>query len=240
MDFNQPSGSGFLPAKQMYGHLVLFTVVHSEEQRPDNLRMGQLQRVLTVDYVDLDEPGQPLHAYALVGNVGITNKLQVGQTNVLGRINQMDTGKGQPAWILDGYNEQGDDVARATQWVTAYTAGQIQQAPAHQPQQQAAPQGQQVPQGYAQGAQPQYAPQGPPQAPPVQQQPPQQYPQQGYPAQGPPPQQYGSPQGYPPPQGQQGPPPQQQNQQQAPADYAAVQQLLAQGGIPTTPVNPQY
>lgn len=141
--FNQPSGgSGFLPAREMNGHLVLFTKVHREEQRTDNLRPGQLQRVVIVDYVDLDEPGQPLHAQAMVGNVGITNKLEVGATNVLGRISSMDTGKGQPAWILQGYDESGQDVARATQWVNAYTASsmqQPQQAPAPVPQAQPAP-----------------------------------------------------------------------------------------------------
>lgn len=202
--FNQPSGgSGFLPAKEMYGHLVLFTKVHREEQRPDNLRQGQLQRVVIVDYVDLDEPGQPLHSQAMVGNVGITNKLEVGATNVLGRISSMDTGKGQPAWILIGYDENGNDVARATQWVNAYTAASMQQPPQQQaPVPQAAPQPQYQPAPVPQ-AQPQYQPQQQyaPQAAPVQQQVPQAQPVAPTPAEG----------------GQ--------------VDFAAVQALLAQQGL---------
>lgn len=232
--FNQPSGSGFLNPKERLGHLVLFTNVYSSEQRPDNLRQGQLQTVYTVDYVDLDEPGAPLHERALVGSVGITNKLTTGATNVLGRITQMDTGQPQPASVLIGYGKrqtaalgkdlvddaalEAQDVGRATQWVTAYTSGQIATASAQAQQQAPAPQ---VPQQAY-----------PAQAAPV-------VPQPGY-------GQQVAPQGYPVPgqvpQGQpvypqQAPAPQvPQTVQAAGPDFAAVQALLAQQGIGTQPV----
>lgn len=243
--FNQPSGGGFFSAKNAFGHLILIVEVLAEEQRPDNLRQGALQRVVTVNYADLDEPGQALHTRTLIGNAGITNRLVVGQTNVLGRIAQVASDKGQPAWVLDGYGKTRDpagnivdnpqleqqDVARATQWVTAFTAGQIQQAappeqaqPQVPAQQYGAPQGQQYP---AQQQQPAYGAPAAPQGYPGQQQPQQVQPQY-------------APQGIGAGPAVGGPAvPYATQQQVAPTvhegapDIAAVQHLLGQGGIGT-------
>lgn len=129
--FNKPQGGGFFSAKDANGHLIVFISVLREEMKPDNLKPGQLQRVLTCDIADLDDGhGGLVQRNIMVGNVGITNRLQVGQSNVLGRIGQLDTGNVNPAWVLNDYVEA--DLPRATAWYQAYAAGQIAQ-PAPQP-----------------------------------------------------------------------------------------------------------
>lgn len=96
-------------------HLVLFTAIHKSERRFDEMRKGEIDE-FTVDLVDLDGDGE-LRENVKVGHVGITNKLTVGAKNVLGRIGSVDTGKGNPAWILNSFTDA--DVPKAQAWVEA-------------------------------------------------------------------------------------------------------------------------
>lgn len=130
--FNQPSsgGSYFKPAEHL-NHLLLFTAVKSVSRRYDELRKGEIDEYL-VDVVDLDGD-QTLRTDVKVSHVGITNKLTVGATNVLGRVSTVDTGKGNPAWVLVGFNDA--DVPKAQAWVEAQAKQQFAQpaAPAAAP-----------------------------------------------------------------------------------------------------------
>jgi hypothetical protein len=114
--FEQPkSGGGFFKPADHQGHLVLFTAVKTSTRRYDELRKGDIDE-FTVDFVDLDGD-QALHTDVKVGHIGITNKLSVGSTNVLARVGTVDTGKGNPAWVLNNFQDA--DVARAQAWVEA-------------------------------------------------------------------------------------------------------------------------
>jgi len=114
--FEQPkSGGGFFKPADHNGHLVLFTAVKSVSRRYDELRKGDIDE-FTVDFVDLDGDNQ-LQTDVKVGHVGITNKLSVGSRNVLARVGTVDTGKGNPAWVLNNFQDA--DVARAKAWVDA-------------------------------------------------------------------------------------------------------------------------
>lgn len=124
MNFNQPtSGGGFLKPAEHQNHLLLFTNVKRSDRRYDELRKGEIDE-FTVDVVDLDGD-QLLRENVKVGHVGITNKLTVGATNVLGRISTVDTGKGNPAWVLVGFNDA--DVPKAQAWVEAQKANSFAQ-----------------------------------------------------------------------------------------------------------------
>jgi hypothetical protein len=115
--FTQPAngGGGFFKPAEHNGHLVLFTAIKSSSKRFDTLRNGEIDE-FTVDFVDLDGSGE-LNTDVKVGHVGITNKLKVGTTNVLARVGTVDTGKGNPAWVLNNFENA--DVARAQAWVEA-------------------------------------------------------------------------------------------------------------------------
>lgn len=122
--FNQPtSGGGFFKPAEHKEHLLLFTNIKKSERRYDELRKGDIDE-FTVDVVDLDGD-QVLRENVKVGHVGITNKLTVGAKNVLGRLGTVDTGKGNPAWILSNFSEA--DVPKAQAWVEAQKANQFAQ-----------------------------------------------------------------------------------------------------------------
>jgi hypothetical protein len=114
--FEQPkSGGGFFKPADHQGHLVLFTAVKTSARRYDELRKGEIDEFI-VDFVDLDGD-QQIQTDVKVGHVGITNKLSVGSKNVLARVGTVDTGKGNPAWVLNNFQDA--DVARAQTWVEA-------------------------------------------------------------------------------------------------------------------------
>ncbi len=213
--FNQPAqGGGYFEPKNAVGHLVLITRVHEVYHNPSNVYAGKPQPrdEAKVDIVDLDGD-QQLRERVIVTHPGLVNRLVAGSTNVLGRIGTVPTEKGNPAFVLDRFDEQ-QDVPRAQAWVQAYQSGQFQQAP---PAPQAPPQGAYQAPPAQSAPQPGYAPQGGQSAP------------------------YGAPQGQPQyaPPAQQGyaPPPQAQQQPgvQIPegVDPAQLQALMQQlGGQP--------
>jgi hypothetical protein len=124
--FNQPSeSSGFFKPAEALGHLILMTQVHSIIQREDTYG-GKVRMIdeATVDLVDLDGD-QEVKSRVKVTHAGIVNRLVVGRTNVLGRIGQVPTDKGNPAYVLNGFNDE--DVPRATAWVNAHVAGSMTQ-----------------------------------------------------------------------------------------------------------------
>lgn len=124
MQFNQPaSGGGFFKPADHANHLILFTEIKRSDKRYDELRKGEIDE-FTVDVVDLDGDGV-LRENVKVGHVGITNKLTVGAKNVLGRVGTVDTGKGNPAWVLVGFQEA--DVPKAQAWVEAQKSKQFAQ-----------------------------------------------------------------------------------------------------------------
>lgn len=186
--FNQPATSGgYFEAKNAINHLILITRVHSVYHNADNVYAGKPQPrdEAKVDLVDLDSDGQ-LRERVIVTHPGLVNRLVTGATNVLGRIGQVPSEKGNPAYVLNNYEPH--DVPRAHQWVAAYQAGQFQspaeqpgngpqtaapaQAPATAPAQVPAPA--QAPPGYAPQQQsypgPTSVPPGPPAQAPWQQQ----------------------------------------------------------------------
>lgn len=128
--FQQPSsgGSYFKPAEHL-NHLLLFTAVKSVSRRYDELRKGEIDEYI-VDVVDLDGD-QLIREDVKVSHVGITNKLTVGAANVLGRITTVDTGKGNPAWVLVGFADT--DVPKAQAWVEARAKNQFAQPAAATP-----------------------------------------------------------------------------------------------------------
>lgn len=133
MQFNQPkSGGGFFKPADRDGHLVLITIVHEIAKRFDNLRNEEIDQAI-VDLVDLDEAGQELAERINVTHAGIVSRLSTGATMILGRIGKVQTKSGFDAWALLPFNEGADD-QRASAWVTAHAAGQMNQpAPAATP-----------------------------------------------------------------------------------------------------------
>lgn len=128
--FNQPMsmGSYFKPSDHN-GHLILITRVKSSSRRFDEMRKAEIDE-FSVDLVDLDGD-QVLHEDVKISHIGITNRLRVGSTNILGRIGSVNTGKGHPAWVLNSFTDA--DVPKAQLWVTQKQFAQPQQ-PAAAPQ----------------------------------------------------------------------------------------------------------
>jgi hypothetical protein len=124
--FNQPAsmGSYFKPADHN-GHLVLITKVKGSQKRFDEMRKAEIDEYV-VDIVDLDGDAI-LHEDVKISHIGITNRLRVGSGNILGRIGQINTGKGHPAWVLNSYSD--GDVPKAQAWVAQKQFAQPQQPP---------------------------------------------------------------------------------------------------------------
>lgn len=122
--FNQPMsmGSYFKPSDHN-GHLILITRVKSSSRRFDEMRKSEIDE-FSVDLVDLDGD-QVLHEDVKISHIGITNRLRVGSTNILGRIGSVNTGKGHPAWVLNSFTDA--DVPKAQLWVTQKQFAQPQQ-----------------------------------------------------------------------------------------------------------------
>jgi hypothetical protein len=134
MEFTKPlAGGGYFKAKDRLGHLILITAVHDSRPRYDELKKSEVIE-MRCDIVDLDEPGQELQEGLWVSYAGITNRIKVGLTNILGRIGTLDTGKGNPAFVLEDFADA--DVPRAQAWVEAHAKSAFAQpaaAPAPAP-----------------------------------------------------------------------------------------------------------
>lgn len=124
--FNQPAtSSGFLKAADHNGHLILITTVHRFEERYDEMK-GAETTIAIVDLVDLDFDMQ-LRENIIITPLGIVNRLRPGATNVLGRIGQVPTKKGHPAWVLNDATNDATAIAAATAWVEKQKAGAFTQ-----------------------------------------------------------------------------------------------------------------
>ena len=131
--FKQPqAGGGFFGSAEALGHLILITKVHKIETVVDTYGgVVRNQEQATVDLVDLDaidpQTGQPAHRTNVkIGHIGIVNRLTAGAELVLGRIGQVPTDKGSPAFVLNPFDEA-NDAPRASAWVNAWRAGQVAQ-----------------------------------------------------------------------------------------------------------------
>ena len=214
--FAQPSAGGEKFEPKDFGGVLL--LIYPKSYNPSENTTFGVTTSADVDIVAVDrmdpQTNQPVikRNARLFGNLANSVRDSIGSV-VLGRIGQVPTNKGNPAWVLNSYTDQ--DAAAAAPvdaaWKAGQFAAQVQQPAAPAPQQyqqqppaqqwQAGPPAQQAPaQGQAWGQQPQAAPQGPPQGQPDLWAGQQQYAAQP-PAQAPAQQQWGAP----PPQGQQPP-----------------------------------
>lgn len=242
MGFSQPSTGGdkFEP-RDYNGRLLIVYPKSFSAETPSIHGVGPSADcdIIVVDQID-QTTGMPLFFTnaRLFGNLAKSVSRDLGG-QVLGRLGQVPTQRGNPAWVLQNFTDQ--DVALATPADNAYKANQFKAteappapAPAPPPQQQW--QGAPAPAQYgapaaapAPQAAPQYAP------PPQQQQAPVQQYQQPAPAAPPAPAQYAPPSA-PAPAAQQW-------QQPAPAAPAPVDpallQRLAAFGINPPPGTPQ-
>ena len=161
LPFSQPSNDGhggFIdanPAKQgtegnVCGHLILVTEVVSEGRTPANDKYRPNEKTVTINFVDLDSPGQEHRENVVVKYPGLVNRLRVGAKMVLGRVDVQQSANG-PFAVLGPYVDT--DVPRAMTWKDAFERGAFAQ-----PQAPAAP-APQAPQPMPQAA-PTYPPQG--------------------------------------------------------------------------------
>lgn len=195
MSFSQPSAGGDqFDAKNHNGQLLIVFPKSFSAETPTahGISPSADCDIVVVDSIDQATGMPQIYTNArLFGNLAKSVSRDLGG-QVLGRLGQVPTQRGNPAWVLQNYTDQ--DVALATPALNAYQQGQFKQpeAPAQAaatapgatqyaaapatpaaPQQQQWQAQQQFPQGPAQ-ASPQQAPQPPfggqaPAAPPAQQ-----------------------------------------------------------------------
>jgi hypothetical protein len=210
--FSQPSAGGDqFDAKDYNGRLLIVYPKSFAAETPTahGISPSADCDIVVVDAID-PATGMPKYFQnaRLFGNLAKSVSRDLGG-QVLGRLGQVPTQRGNPAWVLQNYTDQ--DAALAGPADAAYQAGQFKQAenPMSQPQQPQQPQQAPPQQQWNAAPAPTPAPQRAPAAPPAQQ-------WQGAPPAAPaPPQQQQWPQQQAP--AQQAPPAQQQWQQQPPA-----------------------
>lgn len=121
--FDQPESSGtwFKPA-DYNGSLILVTKVHGIDRHFDTLKDAEVDRA-EFDFVDLDDGVCELQQNMYDTHIGIVNKLKTALrkgNGVLGVVGQAPASRGNsPAWILKGYDENGNHAQRATAWLEA-------------------------------------------------------------------------------------------------------------------------
>jgi hypothetical protein len=179
--FAQPSAGGEKFEPKDFGGALLMIYPKSYNPNETTTFGPSTSADCDIVVVDRQDPttGQPVikRNARLFGNLANSVRDSIG-SQVLGRLGQVPTNKGNPAWVLQSYSDA--DAALAVPVHTAWVAGQFQPPANHQaaPAQQQPPaqwQGQQqqapAPQqqwgnpGFA-PAQAQAAPQGPPQGQP--------------------------------------------------------------------------
>jgi hypothetical protein len=115
--FNQPQeqtgGLWFKPANHK-GNLILFESVIEGGREFDQMANAE-REYRVVSYIDLDGEGTVLQAK--VSHKGIVQKLPLGATNILGRIEQVKTSNGYLAWVLSPFKPE--DAAKAKAWIDA-------------------------------------------------------------------------------------------------------------------------
>lgn len=115
MGFNQPVNSGmFFRPRDHADHLILIVEAHSAETRYDDLRKADMLNI-TVDMVDLDADEPELLGQVILSHPGLTNKVKVGSTMILGRIGTVKARNGNDAFTLMPFTTE--DAVRAEAWV---------------------------------------------------------------------------------------------------------------------------
>ncbi len=143
MSFSQPSAGGDqFDAKDYNGRLL---IVYPKSFSAETPTAHGISPSADVDIVVVDavDPATGMPKYfqnaRLFGNLAKSVSRDLGG-QVLGRLGQVPTQRGNPAWVLQNYTDQ--DVALATPADAAYRAGQFKQ-PENPMQQPAPPQQQQ-------------------------------------------------------------------------------------------------
>jgi hypothetical protein len=231
MTFSQPSAGGDqFDAKNHNGHLLIVIPKSFSAETPTAHGISPSADVDIIVVDDIDPAtGMPrIYVNArLFGNLAKSVSRDIGG-QVLGRLGQVPTQRGNPAWVLQNYTDA--DVALATPALNAYQAGQFKQPDAAPAPTQQFPQQAQAP-----------APAAPPAAPQQQWQAQQQFPQgpaQAAPQQAPaaaPAQQWQAPA----PTGQPAAPAAAPASAGGPAADPALLARLAQYGINLPPTTPQ-
>lgn len=127
--FNRPAeASGFFTPRNHLGNLILITKVHERRRRFDELKNGEVDEAI-VDLVDLDGD-RVLQESVVLSHPGIVSRVRGLDANILGRIGTVPSSKGNPAFVLNDFEDA--DVAAATAWVNEQNAF-------HAPAQAAAP-----------------------------------------------------------------------------------------------------
>lgn len=176
MSFSQPSAGGDqFDAKNHNGQLLIVFPKSFSAETPTAHGISPSADVDIVVVDDIDPAtGMPrIYVNArLFGNLAKSVSRDLGG-QVLGRLGQVPTQRGNPAWVLQNYTDQ--DVALATPALNAYQAGQFKQPDAAPTPTQQFPQQAQTPAPAAPPAAPQQQwqaqqqfPQGPAQAAPQQ------------------------------------------------------------------------
>lgn len=159
MSFSQPSAGGDqFDAKNHNGQLLIVFPKSFSAETPTahGISPSADCDIVVVDSIDQSTGMPQIYVNArLFGNLAKSVSRDLGG-QVLGRLGQVPTQRGNPAWVLQNYTDQ--DVTLATPALNAYLAGQFKQpdAPAAPTTPAAAP------------AAPQYPAQGAPAAPPQQ------------------------------------------------------------------------
>lgn len=133
--FSQPSSGNFFKPAEHQGHLILVVSVTEIGERFDQLA-GRDKPFAVADIVDLDAAAPTLERGVTLSHPGICNKLTSAHRSgemVLGRIGQVATEKGNPAWVLGPFSP-GQDDARASAWLTANPLNSFGQPSAPAPQ----------------------------------------------------------------------------------------------------------
>lgn len=153
MTFSQPSAGGDqFDAKDYNGRLLIVYPKSFSAETPTahGISPSADVDIVVVDAVDPATGGPKYFQNArLFGNLAKSVSRDLGG-QVLGRLGQVPTQRGNPAWVLQNFTEQ--DAAMATPADAAYKAGQfkqpdnpMQQSAAAAPQQSWSPPAQQAP-----------------------------------------------------------------------------------------------
>lgn len=128
MSFSQPSAGGDqFDAKDHNGRLLLVFPKSFAAETPTahGISPSADVDIVVVDSVGPDGRPQYFQNARLFGNLAKSVSRDLGG-QVLGRLGQVPTQRGNPAWVLQNYTDQ--DAALATPVLTAYQQGQFKQA----------------------------------------------------------------------------------------------------------------